>query len=298
MWNRFFKIAFVSTIGIALFVHPTLAETNPAEKAIQGVKNTVEALIEAKDKNDPKEAGARLEAYQKVLGLMLQDAKEMRIKLLSFEEGKTTTTVGIWKKNRVEALLEASKYYEKEILVVKEFENPPIEEVKTRAEDLKKWREEVYIPLAEEIQAFLLIEQQKKSIATAEGRLEKVNVDVLKLKKAKFKKIKEVEEKFLRAGTLISEAKTIWGKASREFEKRHLLLFMKEGSLEREVLEKEIKEEKEKIEKEKKIQNTTQSTTPPSSPPSIKEMVDESFAKVKDSYQLFIEMSNFVRKLL
>jgi ABC-type multidrug transport system fused ATPase/permease subunit len=55
----------------------------------------------------------------------------------------------------------------------------------------------------------------------------------------------------------------------------------------------------EEKEKEKKTQSATgNSATPPPSPSSIKETVDESFAKVKESYQLFIEMSNFVRKLL
>jgi hypothetical protein len=220
----------------------------------------------------------------------------MRVKLLAFEEDKTTTTIGLWKKNRIEALASATKYYEGEMLAVKELENPSVEEMKTRAEALKKWREEFYIPLAEEVQVFLLIEQQKKSIVTAESRLEKVGVDVAKLKKAKFKKIKEVEEKYTRAGALIEEAKTIQADAIHEFEKRHLLPFMKEHSPEREALEKEIKEEKEK---EKKTQSATgNSATPPPSPSSIKETVDESFAKVKESYQLFIEMSNFVRKLL
>jgi hypothetical protein len=32
--------------------------------------------------------------------------------------------------------------------------------------------------------------------------------------------------------------------------------------------------------------------------PSIKETVDASFAKVKESYQIFIEMSNLVRRSL
>ncbi len=285
------------SVAISLTVGSVSAQgESPAEKAIQGVKEKVGELIEAKDKNDPKEAEARLETYKKVLTLALSDAKGLKLKLLAFEEDKTTTTLTLWKRSRVEAVNEVIKYYENEEALVAEMAATPAEEVKARAEELKSWRESTYLPLADEIQAFLLIEQQKKSLDIATKRLQKIGVDVEKLKKAKFKEIKTVEEQFGKSGALMNEAIALNNEAEHRFQRDYLLPFMGKDDPLRIALLKEIKEEKEATEKAKKV--PVASSTPPIPPLSIKELVDRSFTKVKDAYQIFIEMSSLVRKLL
>lgn len=301
MNKRIAYLILISIFGVLFFVAPSEAQTNPTEKVIQGVKDTVDALIEAKDKNSPEEAKARLDAYKKVLDLALQDSKETRLKLLAFENEKTTTTAAIWKADRLKNMSSAVKHYEDELSIIGKMENPSMEEVKARAEELKTWREEFYIPLSEEVQAFLLIETQKKSLETAKNRLEKVNADVVKLRKAKFRKISEVETRFKTAAELIADAERLNSSAEREFAKWYLLPFMKDGE-EKKILEKELKEDKEKIEKEKKAAESKDEDSSDSAPvlksTSIKGMVDGSFSKVKDSYRIFIEMSDLVRKLL
>jgi len=283
-----FYAAFFSLL-ITLPAGNAFAESEtPAEKAIQSVKDTVGALIDAKDKNAPGESDARLATYEKILDLALADAKELKVKLLSFDEGKDkpTTTEVLWKKSRIEALSAAITYYEEEREAVLLLESPSMEEVKARAETLKDWRDKTYLPLAEEVQAFLLIEVQKKSLDTSKKRLEKVSADVAKLKKAKFKEIKVVEEKYKHAETLIADAEKINDAAEHKFRKYHLLPFMDKASAEKKALEKELKDE---AEARKGAADNT---------PSIKELVDGSFAKVKEAYQAFIEMSDLVRKSL
>lgn len=300
MNKRIAYILIVSVFGVLFFVAPSEAQTNPTEKVIQGVKDTVDALIEAKDKNSPEEAKARLDAYKKVLDLAVRDSKETRLKLLAFENDKTTTTAALWKADRLKNMTAAVKHYEDELSDIGKMENPSIEEVKSRAEALKKWREEFYTPLSEEVQAFLLIETQKKSLETAKTRLEKVNADVVKLRKAKLRKISEVEAKFKTASDLIGDAEKLNVSAEHEFMKWYLLPFMKDSE-EKKALEKELKEDKEKIEKEKKEAESKEENSDSAEilkSTSIKGMVDESFSKVKDSYRIFIEMSDLVRKSL
>jgi hypothetical protein len=265
---------------------------NPAEKVIQGVKDTVGALIDAKDKNDPKEPEIKIETYKKVLDLALTDAKDMKLKLLSYDVSeKPTGTIALWQKDRLSDINNAIKRYEKEQTAVN-VENISGDDVKALAESLKKWREETYTPLTDEIQAFILINQQRKSLDTAESRLEKVRGDVAKLKKAKFKKIKTVEERFQKASDLIATAGTQFDTAEKLFTKNYLLDYMSDTDSQKIALVKEIKEEK--TNKEKKVDSVAPSTSP-SQPVSIKDLIDTSFARVKDAYQVFIEMSNLVK---
>lgn len=265
---------------------------NPAEKVIQGVKDTVGALIDAKDKNDPKEPEIKIETYKKVLDLALADAKDMKLKLLSYDISENPTgTIALWQKDRLSDINNAIKRYEKEQTAVND-ENISGDDVKALAENLKKWREETYTPLADEIQAFILINQQQKSLDTAKSRLEKVRGDVAKLKKAKFKKIKTIEERFQKASDLIATAGDQFNTAEKLFIKNYLFDYMSDTDPQKITLTKEIKEEK--IKKEKKIDSAASSASP-SQPVSIKDLIDTSFARAKDAYQVFIEMSNLVK---
>lgn len=272
-----------------------LTHAQSTEKTIQSVKESVNSLIEAKDNNDSKEEVIRLDTYKKILDLAIEDAQDMRLKLLAFDDNKTTTTLNLWKKNRIENLNDAIKHFQKEKLTLEEEYKISSEEIKQKAEDLKKWRESEYVPLIEEIQAFFLIEQQKKSIETNTKRFEKIQNDIEKLRKAKFKKIKELDEKSKKAKVIIDESKEINKNAEHEFQKKYLISFMEEDSKEKNDLLKQIQEDQKNIEKQK---NKTDENYPPLQPLSIKDMVDKSFSKTKESYQIFIEMSNFVRKLL
>ncbi len=272
-------------------------EGTPAEKAIQGVKDSVGALIDAKDNNDPREALSRLDAYEKVLDLTVADTKELKLKLLSFDgdKDKPTSTAALWKKNRVEALNAALKRYEDEEDALSAIENPSVENIKAQAGEFKEWRENEYLPLADEIQAFLLIEQQKRSLETAQKRLEKVNVDVAKLKKVGFKDIRTIESRYKDAETLIADSRKLNDSAERNFQKYYLLQFMGKSDPLRVAFQKEIDDEKAKL----KGAGTASSTPPyPPSPSSIKDLVDGSFTKVKGAYQVFIEMSDLVRRSL
>lgn len=286
------KKIVISLLALTLLFNGRIVSAqseNPAEKVIQGVKETVGALIDAKDKNDPKEPEIKIETYKKVLDLALADAKDMKIKLLAYDVSENPTgTIAQWQKDRITDLNNAIKRYEKEQTAVSG--DISASDVKILAENLKKWREDTYAPLTEEVQGFLLIQQQQKSLNTAENRLEKVRADVVKLKKAKFKKIKTVEEKFQKASDIIAAADNQLHDANKLFTKKYLLEYMDDTDAQKIALLKEIKEEK-----TKKKTDATDVSTSPSQPSSIKDLIDSSFAKVKDAYQIFIEMSGLVR---
>lgn len=277
----------ISYIIISLFLAvPAFAQTSATEKVINDVKESVGELIGARDTNSSKESNLRLETYKKVLELSIEDAKETKLKLLAFEEGKkTTTTLTLWKNAKLKALNSAIKYYENEFVEVMDIEYPTMEGIKYRAEELKKWREEVYIPLSKEIQGFIFIELQKQTIETTEKRFEKVSADVDKLREIKFKDIEFIEERLETARKLIDKSIAINNDAEKLFKKRYLIKFMKDDNEEKISLLKEI-------EKEKKREDYAQI-----SQTSIKDLVDNSFTQVKDVYQIFIEMSNSVRGL-
>lgn len=300
-------------------VSRVFAQSSAAQKALEEVKDSVGTLIGAKDENNPIETGLRIETFKKVLVFSTAETKDLKLKLLSYDEfsaatSTATSSLSFWGKSAIGKLNDALAYYDEQKSAIEDKDFlMTLESIKTMAEKFKKWREEFYIPAIEEITSFLLTEQQNKAIETAENRWQKISGDVVKLKKVRFKKISELEKSLKEAGESIEEAWVLNKKARELFEETYLIRGVDITTTTSSATSTQPTSTSTVIENaatstaaETNTTTTTgqkqkekdESAEPPNPPPSIKDLVKDSLIKIRDAYQNFIEMSNLVRKLL
>ena len=299
----------VVAVGLFVLGGSAHAQSEATKKALEGVRESVNTLVEAKDEGNINEIAFRIETYKKVLDFSIEEAKDLKLKLLAYDNEVATATP--WKDASIETLNSLISFYETEEEYVLETEEISLEDIQARAEKLKEMREDTYLPLEEEIRGFLAVEQGKKAIAMAERRLKKVGRDVEKLEDAGFD-TKKLEELLSKAGGLIDESGEL-NKESEEllFEMYILPIHFTVTSTDTatstgDLLEKEgseVKEEENATSTEPKTATSSlsekiedSSESEPVS--SIKDLARESLMKIRGAYQVFIEMSNLVRKLL
>lgn len=320
--RKYFSILI--TIAVLLSFAPAFdvgAQSTAAQKALEEVKDSVGTLIGAKDENSPIETGLRVETFKKVLDFSITETKDLKLKLLSYDEFSTSTSTAtssllVWGKSSISKLNNFLAYYDSQRAEIEKnaYSITP-EDIKTRAENFKKWREESYLPVVDEITNFLLIGQQDNAIETAENRWQKVNSDVTKLKKIKFRKIGELEKSLKKAGESIEEAKVLNKKARELFKETYLSVKTSataknatsfatstsptsSSNTDKDSIRKTDEELTTKNTTEIKQEEKKENAEPTILQSSIKDLVKDSLTKVKDAYQSFIEMSNLVRKLL
>lgn len=296
------------------------AQSTAAQKALEEVKDSVGTLIGAKDENNPIEIGLRIETFKKILDFSITETKDLKLKLLSYDEfsastSTATSSLSDWGKYSIGKLNNFLAYYDgQKTEIEKSASSITLENIKTRAEDFKKWREESYLPVIDEITNFLLIEQQDNAIETAENRWQKVSSDVTKLKKIKFRKINDLEKLLKTAGESIEKAKTLNKEAKELFKKIYLSAkdnIVEESATSSATSTPPISSDNNDITQQNKepaakknitemIQEEREENAEPTAvvQPSIRDLVKESLTKVRGAYQSFIEMSNLVRKLL
>ena len=267
---------------------PAHAQSDTTKKALESVKESVTTLINAKDEENPNDITFRIETFKKVIDFSIAEAKDLKIKLFGIDSKKVSTSTDVWKNKMMKNLDDALEYYDSEKNFIKDGEGSLVlTEIKTRAETFKGWRENTYVPTADEINDYFLIEQEKQALETTKNRASKIRLDIEKLKKAKIKTV-NLEKLFSKTDILIKDAQELNDKAALLFYKTKILPPQDE-----EIISEVLTEE---------MINTTTSTVinevEKNPEPSIKDLVRESFTKVKSVYQIFIDMSNLVRKLL
>lgn len=297
------------------FVH---AQSDTTKKALESVKESVDTLIGVKDENNPNDAAFRVEAFKKVLDFSVAEAKDLRVKLLASFENETSSTAA-WKDGAVKKIDAALVYYADEQNMVKKNPSMTLGQIKTAADDFKTWREDTYLPLSEEVTDFLFIKQQAKALAITIARGEKINEDVLKLEKAfGTKKIQPLKALLEKASSSTEEAENLNSQARVLFTKRYVFPLFATSSVATSTEAGEGNATSSVATSTETNDNTTDTlrintdafssssatssiatSTPLLIPPaSIKDLVRASLIKVKGAYQVFIEMSDLVRKLL
>jgi hypothetical protein len=270
---------------------PVSAQSDTTKKALENVKESVTTLINAKDEENKNEITFRIEAFKKVIDFSIAEAKDFKVKLLTLDAKKIGAPTNVWREEMIKKIEQALEYYNKEKDFIKKYEGEiTLEEIKTRAESFKLWRETIYLPAADEINDYFLIEQQKQALETTKKRGDKIRGDIEKLKKTKIKTL-DLQKLLSKTDLLMKEAEELYEKAASLFYKTKIEpLTPKENDLE---IKKPIEE------------NTTSTATSTISNNkeglselSIRDLAKESFARVKDIYRIFIDMSNIVRKLL
>ncbi len=285
--NKILILLFIAAILSSNFVY---AESKPVEEALENVKDGVSDLVTAKDEKDSLSFPLRAETFKRVVELSLSEAKELKLKLLAFDSITTSSLVGNWRNEMIQDLNEALSYYERQ----KELKNEPqtIEEVKALAQGFKTWREENYLPLANETNEFLLVKQEEKAIEVALKRSKKINEDLLKLQKSKIlaitKNLGQLNKLLLKADSLIGE--------SKKQNEAAYQLFLDSLETTSTVPAPTLL----LLPQEESGTSTASSTIPSDDVPllSIKDLIKVSLNKIKEAYQVFIEMSSLVRKLL
>lgn len=279
------------------------AETK-LESTLEGVKGQVENLVTAKDEKSGSELALRIETFKKVIEFSVSEAKDLKIKLLALED--LSEDENAWRENVIKELNNALVYYESEKAAIEDTSKIDLDEIKALATDFKEWRDTTYLPIAEKINEFLLIHQEENAIEIAERRWQKIDEDIKKLEKAKIKGVSELRQLLNDAGTIIGEGKNLNREAGGLFWENYILTDASSTTstpasvVVTPVLPEELNATTTASSTEVNSTSTDESasSTLAIQPPSIRDLVEDSLVKIKDAYQVFIEMSSLVRKLL
>lgn len=300
---KFFKrsilISLTFVIAFSLAGTTTAqAESSAVQKAIDGVKTSLDTLVGAKDENSQNELQLKINTFKKVLELALTEAKDMRIKLLSFDT--KDTEVLLWRDAQIAYLKLGIDYFRAQAGEVEKQEKTlTLESIRTMAQSFKTWREENYLGTLDQISTFFLITQEQQATQIAQKRYQKVSTELASFIKKNLVKTQGIQKMLGNVDILIGESNTLNNKAWNLFHSDYILpLFPNQNP--------ELDE----------IATTTTSTTPISIPvitnasttatttlpilptPSIRDLVRDSLQKIRDAYQIFIDMSSSVRELL
>jgi len=284
-------------LASAIFILSTSivrAESTPVEKALEGVKQTVDDLVSAKDEKNPQELSLRIQTFRKILDLAIAEAKDLKVRLLSEEpEGEKLVALH---EELVKKISEALKTYEERAKKFSLLERDlNLEDIRLMAEDFQKNREANFSVSTQTAHDFLASRQTAKILEIARTRYEKIDTDLKKM--GRNRTTENLVNLLKKAAKNLDLAEKKARLANEKFEKDYLLPPV-------EVSTSTISATMMKLE-EIKIEETSTSTTPTSTntqavPPvplsSIRDLVQESLTSVKDTYQVFIEMSAVVRK--
>lgn len=266
----------------------------------QSAKEALDTLIVTKDSGDLNDTDSRVKAFLRVLDLSIVEAKDYAAKLVAVPKNDDYNT---WIEESLKALTDRINYFTD---LKKKISNssPSLEEIKKIASNFKEWREKEYVPIIKSFQTFFLIEQENNALDVASKRLTNIKKDLAKISfKAKDKKV--VEGYISSSSRDIDDAKLLNENAYKMF----LELYVKGKGVkeiedvqtvnEDEKITVEINDETkvgetEEIKKEGKDEKQEEVLTDES----IRVLVKNSLEKVKSAYQDFIDLSNYVRKLL
>ncbi|HDY73150.1 MAG TPA: hypothetical protein ENH86_01085 [Candidatus Jorgensenbacteria bacterium] len=298
-----------------------VAQTLDVQKALDDTKESLGDLVTAKDEDSPLNVALRIETFKKVVELSLSEAKDFKIKLLVLDDIDDEALLA-WKERMVTALNEAITYYETQHAYIKENGlSIDLEEIQTIAADFKAWRETYYLPAYGQIQVFLFIQKEERILAIAQSRWGKIEQDIARLERAGLNGIDELRELLSAAGDYILLSKQEYSAAAETFAYTYTAPFLTTSTIEEseatstdttiqmlettitptssDILDTSEPRLQENVGEETVETTTSTDVVAPVSPiTSIKDLVRSSLQNVKRAYQVFIEMSSLVRKLL
>lgn len=299
-------IAFIVLIISYSLIVSVNAQSVAVQEAFENVEDQVENLVIAKDENIPDDLAFRIETFKKVVDFSISEAKDLKIKLLSLDQIQEDASS--WKEERINDLNQALAYYDEQKQLIDDSEIIDLESIKNIATDFLSWREQIYLPAAEQVNEFLLVKQEQNAIHISERRWQRIDKDITKLQEANIKGISDVRELLNKAGELIEESDEINQDAENLFFDRYI--YMSSSTNSSTATTTEITDETEDqalIPTEEKSNETNSTSTETDttdiesvSPPplSIKDLVRTSLTRIREAYRIFIEMSNSVRELL
>ncbi len=268
-------LAGATIIGIAnpvLLVYAREDEARAIEQARSAVKTSTESLISAKDEpnqNDEekeiKKLAAAKETLKNVTTLGVAEIGALEKKHTNLEIEKLVTddytfdAVDINDKFAA-GLTEGKAHYR---AVGKSLERvATLDEIQKIAAELQEWRERIYVPLVKNLFSIELVLRQKGMVTMGNARFEKILNDLQRLKKAKLISLEAFEVVLRRATANQRTAIALHAEATQ------LLLTKLRG-----------------------IHETIENQR-------ITNLVEQSFAQVRQLYKQFMEVNRLLKELL
>lgn len=307
-----FVFSLAALSGGVAFAETSIAQSDAVQKATKEVKSSVGDLVTARDENVADDLALRIDAFKKVVDLSLSEAKDFKIKLLLAEkEGKD---ILLWRDSALGQLDRAIKYFEaQKDGGVSRFTST--EAIKELAGTFKDWRDAHYVPLTAGINDFLVVQKVEAIAEVASGRSAKIAKDIAKLEKAGVAGASQLRTLLQKANVSIDAGLGASKSARAFFLETYVrpLLVTSTKDISTSTPSGLLASTSPSItpllslEGSSTVSITTSSVISTSSPEaapaaneavSIKGLARGAFKDVKDAYQIFIEMSDFVRKLL
>jgi len=313
------------------------AETSK-EEAVKGVINNIKENLNnliAKNEEGDKNLNFKINAFREIINLSMEESKNYAEKLLTSGKEKE---YDLWVEESLKKMTDILSHLKELEKYLDENEGKIIaEDIKKITLDFQNWRKETYLPLLEQLQDFFLIKQEFEAIQTANKRLNNIKKDLEKLRGI-FKKadtafiekqlssstenIKGAEElnknalsiflekyvdplrkKVEESSASTSEASSFASStnSSSSLENVTTTSLNKDASnasATDAIINKENKDKKVEEASATSSSDSNESINPKPEIVSIKYLVGASLDKIKSAYQNFIEISNYVRKLL
>ena len=345
MTRKFFLfLSFVLTAFAVFFLsglRPVFAQTESLKKAVDGVQESVNALVNARDEKISNDLALRLETLKKVLDLSISEARDLKAKIL-LDDGNKSDEIEIWKNSAARRVDNVLAFLRDKHGASGKLSD--VETVKNIAADFKLWREKIFIPLSDEINDYSTIQKTEKVLAVARSREVRIREDLKKINKKDPKSAANLEILLKKAGGAVNEGEGDFKSARSIFYKTYVtpVLLMKATSAEnilgvngalkntsssfgdglKETLSpvffnasgtasSPILTPASPLATTTIFSSVPSSTSESSSPieiiggtgfedykeQTITNLARSSFQNIREAYQIFIEMSNLVRKL-
>lgn len=217
-----YRSVIASFVVVALMwsVTPlTHAQAPAVQKAFEEVRTKLDDLVSAKDENLADNLALRIQAFKKVVEFSVEEAKTLKVKLLSTEfKDADKETLEAWRARMEDGLIDADAYYGT-ILVALTTTTTPLDlpSVKALATSFKEWRDASFTPLSGEVEEFLLVAGQARALEVTEARFAKIAGDVTKLERAKIKGVDTLVTFLSAARTHLDGAANAYRRASALF---------------------------------------------------------------------------------
>ena len=199
-----------STLLILTFLLTTstvFAQQPNVQEALDDTKESCDYLVAAKDEDSPFDVVPRIECFKNVIELSLREAKDLKIKLLAFDNIDDEFLLQ-WKDAMITALNEAITYYEEQQIFIDENEAAiDLETIQRLASEFKEWREEHYLTVYQQIQEFFFIQREQQALDITNRRWHKIERDLVILERAGIKGITTLHDFLKEAGDLLLIAK-------------------------------------------------------------------------------------------
>ncbi|PIR06462.1 hypothetical protein COY65_02340 [Candidatus Jorgensenbacteria bacterium CG_4_10_14_0_8_um_filter_39_13] len=300
----FLKTFLILAIGIGLLPVTNLgrAQTPFLQNALKNVQEGVDELTNVKNENSRESFNSRVETFKEVLNLSLSEMENIKLRLLSLDN--LTKKGLVLREEMISWFDKILKFYNSQKQDLKKLENDEnatINDIKNLAQKFKEWRETDYLPKIDEIYNFILINLEKEAVQMAQNRFQKISRSLNQLKENNVKNLDGVFELLDKTKKIIQEGNELNQKSEDLFWQ-----FLTPSLIEKnsstsptssgEVSSTEINFLNSTSSNVSSSTTMTEEINPPS--PSIKDLTKESLNKIKEAYQIFIEISNLVRKLL